>query len=106
MQNTTLHTLQDCFGIINAALPTATKRAVMAASEFELEYAFHTGLEQWVNTNIVQRYGLRGEDIFYATDLWNQLLLVNDQAKFSTFILIEYRRYLLRYCGLDSPSPN
>ena len=104
MDNNTLHagsedmytpSLHDCFEIMDRELGDATKHAVMEAGEFELEYAFHTGLEQWVCSNIVKRYGLRGEDFFIALNLWDQCLLVNDPEKFSTFIIIEYRKHLL-----------
>lgn len=93
-------TLQDCFDIINASLPAAVKQAVMQACEFELQYAFPANLEQWVKTHIVERYNLRGEDFFLATDLWHQALLLNDPHTLSTLILLEYRKHLLACPGI------
>lgn len=90
----TPRTLQECFDIIDDTLPREDKRAIMAACEFELEYAFHDGLRQWVNTHIVERYGLRGEDFFIATDLWSEMLLLDNPSKLSSLILVEYRRHL------------
>lgn len=96
MENNTPRTLQDCFAIIDETLSAVDKSAIMATHEFELKYAFHSGLAQWIDRYIVQRYGLRGQDFFIATDLWHEILLVDDTATFSTQILIEYRKYLLR----------
>lgn len=93
-QNTPL-TLQDCFAIIDASISPASRQAVMQACEFELQYAFPTNLEQWIQKHIVAHYGLRGEDYFLATDLWHQSLLLNDSRTFPNLILLEYRKHLL-----------
>lgn len=95
MENSTPHTLQDCFAIIDAALSPDDKLTVMNTREFELQYAFHSSLEQWVLTNVVNRYNLHSEDFFYATDLWHQCLLIDEEHTFPTLILLEYRKHLL-----------
>ncbi|MBQ0121334.1 MAG: hypothetical protein KBT13_09510 [Bacteroidales bacterium] len=95
MKNNTPHTLQDCFAIIDSALTPDDKQAVARAHEFELRYAFHGILAQWVRVNLVDRYGLQGEDFFYSHDLWQQILIVDSPDELSTLILLAYRRYLL-----------
>lgn len=94
MKNNTPRTLQECFAIIDETLSEVDKKTIMETHEFELQYAFHNGLTEWINRNIVQRYNLRGEDFFIATDLWHEILLINDPTQFSTQILLHYRRHL------------
>ena len=95
MEHTIPHTLQDCFAIIDAALSPGDKQAIAGAHDFELQYAFHSGLAGWVRDNVVLKYGLRGEDFFYATDLWHQILLVDDPLTLTNQILVAYRHHLL-----------
>lgn len=96
MENNTPRTLQDCFAIIDGTLSVVDKNIIMETHEFELKYAFHSGLAQWIDRHIVQRYGLRGQDFFIATDLWHEILLTDNPPTFSTQILVEYRKHLLR----------